>query len=50
MRILGLQKIPVSVEATARLVPDSPITGDPWVFGFTMVAGYSNLLITCDFE
>ena len=41
MRILGLQKIPVSVEATARLVPDSPITGDPGVFGFTMVAGYS---------
>lgn len=31
MRILGLQKIPVSVEATARLVPDSPITGDPGV-------------------
>lgn len=41
MRIWGLQKIPVSVEATARLVPDSPITGDPGVFGFTMVAGYS---------
>ena len=41
MRILGLQKIPISVEATARLVPDSPITGDPGVFGFTMVAGYS---------
>lgn len=41
MRILGLQKIPVSVEATVRLVPDSPITGDPGVFGFTMVAGYS---------
>ena len=41
MRILGLQKIPVSVEATARLVPDSPITGDTGVFGFTMVAGYS---------
>lgn len=41
MRILGLQKIPVSVEATARLVPDSPITGDLGVFGFTMVAGYS---------
>lgn len=41
MRILGLQKIPVSVESTARLVPDSPITGDPGVFGFTMVAGYS---------
>lgn len=41
MRILGLQKIPVSVEATACLVPDSPITGDPGVFGFTMVAGYS---------
>lgn len=41
MRILGLQKIPVSVEATARLVPDSPITGDPGAFGFTMVAGYS---------
>lgn len=41
MRILGLQKIPVSVEATARLVPDSPITSDPGVFGFTMVAGYS---------
>ena len=41
MRILGLQKIPVSVEAIARLVPDSPITGDPGVFGFTMVAGYS---------
>lgn len=41
MRILGLQKIPVSVEATARLVPDSPITGGPGVFGFTMVAGYS---------
>lgn len=41
MRILGLQKIPVSVEATAHLVPDSPITGDPGVFGFTMVAGYS---------
>lgn len=41
MRILGLQKIPVSVEATARLVPDSPITGDPGVFAFTMVAGYS---------
>ena len=41
MRILGLPKIPVSVEATARLVPDSPITGDPGVFGFTMVAGYS---------
>ena len=41
MRILGLQKIPVSVEATARLVPDSPITGDSGVFGFTMVAGYS---------
>lgn len=40
MRILGLPKIPVSVEATARLVPDSPITGDPGVFGFTMVAGY----------
>ena len=45
MRILGLQKIPVSVEATARLVPDSPITGDPGVFGFTMVAGYSGPVV-----
>ena len=45
MRILGLQKIPVSVEATARLVPDSPITGDPRVFGFTMVAGYSGPVV-----
>lgn len=45
MRILGLQKIPVSVEATARLVPDSPITGDPGVFGFTMVAEYSGPVV-----
>lgn len=45
MRIWGLQKIPVSVEATARLVPDSPITGDPGVFGFTMVAGYSGPVV-----
>ena len=45
MRILGVQKIPVSVEATARLVPDSPITGDPGVFGFTLVAGYSGPVV-----